>query len=55
MTEKEKTSDAHDFDTPWKEVIEHYFQEFIEFFFPKAFQVSQRLFKTGYYQFVKVY
>ncbi len=38
MTEKEKPSDAHDFDTPWKEVIEHYFPEFIKFFFPKAFQ-----------------
>ena len=35
MTEKEKTS--HDFDTPWKEIIEQYFPEFVGFFFPKAF------------------
>jgi flagellar biosynthesis/type III secretory pathway protein FliH len=26
-----------DYDSPWKEVIELYFKEFIEFFFPKAF------------------
>ncbi|QTA84888.1 DUF4351 domain-containing protein [Desulfonema magnum] len=32
MTEK------HDYDTPWKEIIEQYFPEFIAFFFPKAFQ-----------------
>ncbi|QTA87557.1 DUF4351 domain-containing protein [Desulfonema magnum] len=32
MTEK------HDYDTPWKEVVEHYFPEFVAFFFPKAFQ-----------------
>ena len=32
MTEK------HDYDTPWKEVVERYFPEFVRFFFPKAFQ-----------------
>jgi hypothetical protein len=32
MTEK------HDYDTPWKEVIEAYFPEFLEFFFPKAYR-----------------
>ncbi len=36
--EKEKPSETHDFDTPWKEVIERYFPEYIEFFFPKAFE-----------------
>lgn len=27
-----------DYDSPWKEVIEQYFEEFIAFFFPKAYQ-----------------
>ncbi|QTA81808.1 Uncharacterized protein dnl_41580 [Desulfonema limicola] len=26
-----------DFDSPWKEIIEQYFKEFIEFFFPEAY------------------
>jgi hypothetical protein len=30
--------ESADYDSPWKEVIEHYFKEFIEFFFPKAFE-----------------
>ncbi|MCP4110796.1 MAG: DUF4351 domain-containing protein [Desulfobacteraceae bacterium] len=38
MTEKENTSETHDYDSPWKEVIERYFPEFIAFFFPKVFQ-----------------
>ncbi|MCP4349407.1 MAG: DUF4351 domain-containing protein [Desulfobacterales bacterium] len=38
MTEKEQSPEAHDYDTPWKEVIDRYFPEFIEFFFPKAYQ-----------------
>jgi hypothetical protein len=31
---KENTND--DFDSPWKEIIELFFQQFMEFFFPKA-------------------
>ena len=26
-----------DYDSPWKEAIEHYFPEFMEFYFPEAF------------------
>ena len=25
-----------DFDSPWKDLLEKYFQQFMEFFFPKA-------------------
>lgn len=34
----ENTKEKHDYDTPWKEVIENYFPDFISFFFPKVFQ-----------------
>ena len=27
-----------DYDSPWKEIIEQYFTEFIDFFFPKAYK-----------------
>ncbi len=26
----------HDFDSPWKDILEEFFQEFMLFFFPKA-------------------
>jgi hypothetical protein len=32
------TNPQTEFDTPWKEAIERYFQEFIAFFFPQAYQ-----------------
>lgn len=32
-----KNTESDDYDSPWKEILEHYFQEFTEFFFPKAF------------------
>ena len=36
---KNKSKPKHDdYDSPWKEVIEQYFQEFIAFFFPKAYR-----------------
>ena len=28
---------ADDYDSPWKEAVEHYFPEFMEFYFPEAF------------------
>ncbi|HBY76151.1 MAG TPA: cytosolic protein, partial [Cyanobacteria bacterium UBA11148] len=31
------TDPQTEFDTPWKDAIEHYFQEFIAFFFPQAY------------------
>ncbi len=31
-------TEEHDYDTPWKEVIESYLPEFIQFFFPEAFR-----------------
>ncbi len=34
----EDMTEKHDYDTPWKEVIEGYFPEFIRFFFPGTFQ-----------------
>jgi predicted DNA-binding ribbon-helix-helix protein len=30
------TTDRNDFDSPWKEIIETYFEEFIAFFFPQT-------------------
>jgi len=27
-----------DYDSPWKEILENYYPEFIEFFFPKAYK-----------------
>lgn len=35
-----------DFDTPWKDVLENYFQEFMEFFFPDA--ANDIAWETGY-------
>jgi hypothetical protein len=29
-------SQQDDYDSPWKETIEHYFEDFILFFFPTA-------------------
>ena len=38
MTEIQLIQDRHDdYDSPWKEAIEHYFPEFMEFYFLKAF------------------
>jgi len=34
--ETEDMTEEHDYDTPWKEVIEGYFPEFIRFFFPQG-------------------
>ena len=31
------TEQTTDYDSPWKEVIEVYFTQFIEFFFPQAY------------------
>jgi len=40
MKDKQKKSDRlhDDYDSPWKEIMEKYFPEFIEFFFPDAYQ-----------------
>ncbi len=39
MKDKDKTKRQYDdYDSPWKDVIEQYFQEFIAFFFPAAYQ-----------------
>ncbi len=32
------TEQYADYDSPWKEILERYFQEFMEFFFPEAFR-----------------
>ena len=32
------TSEPTDFDSPWKEILEHYLQEFMAFFFPEVHQ-----------------
>ncbi|NER08281.1 MAG: cytosolic protein [Okeania sp. SIO3C4] len=32
-----KDRETDDYDSPWKEILEHYFREFIEFFFPDAY------------------
>jgi len=39
MTEKpiKEKPGTDDYDSPWKDIVEQYFQEFIEFFFPKAY------------------
>jgi hypothetical protein len=29
---------AHDFDSPWKDVLNRYFPQFMEFFFPEAYR-----------------
>ncbi|HAO19539.1 MAG TPA: cytosolic protein, partial [Desulfobacteraceae bacterium] len=36
-TEKD-TEDKDDYDSPWKDVLENYFFEFLAFFFPKAYR-----------------
>jgi hypothetical protein len=37
--QKESNHSAHDdFDSPWKEILEKYFPEFLQFFFPKAYK-----------------
>jgi hypothetical protein len=33
MTDKEQS----DFDSPWKDMLDSYFEEFITFFFPQAY------------------
>jgi len=40
MTNKKKKTKRFqdDYDSPWKEILEKYFPQFIEFFFPKAFK-----------------
>ena len=38
MKDKDKAKRRYDdYDSPWKEVIEQYFQDFIAFFFPLAY------------------
>lgn len=32
-----KETVADDYDSPWKEAVEHYFTEFLEFYFPDAY------------------
>ncbi len=32
----EMTNPNTDFDTPWKDVLEIYFEDFVSFFFPQA-------------------
>ena len=29
--------ETDDYDSPWKEAVEHYFSAFMEFYFPEAF------------------
>ncbi len=37
-------SELHaDYDNPWKEILERYFEEFMAFFFPKAHRRIERL------------
>ncbi len=36
--EGQAKKESDDYDSPWKEVIECYFKEFIEFFFPEAYR-----------------
>jgi len=40
MKKQKKKSKSYqdDYDSPWKEILEKYFPEFIEFFFPKAYK-----------------
>ena len=38
MKQQKKRSNYDDYDSPWKEIIEKYFPEFIEFYFPKAYK-----------------
>ena len=33
-----KTAAKDDYDTPWKDILENYFFEFLEFFFPEAYR-----------------
>jgi len=39
---------AAEYDSPWKEIIEQYFPEFIVFFFPDAYQDIDRSKKHGF-------
>ncbi|MBV5346093.1 MAG: hypothetical protein JZU63_11585, partial [Rhodoferax sp.] len=32
------TTDPDQYDTPWKEAVERYFPEFIDFYFPHAYR-----------------
>ncbi len=38
-----------EFDTPWKDVLEAYFSDFIAFFFPQAYREIGHGSKTGYF------
>ncbi len=35
MTDTPESAQRQDYDSPWKEILECYFQEFIAFFFPE--------------------
>ncbi len=45
-TTSASTSAADDYDSPWKEAIEHHFPEFMAFYFPQAY--SQIDWSKGY-------
>jgi hypothetical protein len=36
---KQKSTTTDDFDSPWKDIIERYFPNFLEFFFPHVEQI----------------
>ncbi len=38
MTKRKTDFEDDQYDSPWKEIIEEYFQDFMTFFFPKAAQ-----------------
>ena len=38
MNEYILRDETADYDSPWKEILEQYFEEFLQFFFPKAHQ-----------------
>ncbi len=38
MKKETDTATKDDYDSPWKDVLENYFFEFLEFFFPKAYR-----------------
>ena len=40
------TEPKSDFDAPWKEILEEYFEEFMSFFFPQAYSEIEML-NTG--------
>ena len=37
-TSAEPTDEHSDYNSPWKEVLERYFKELMQFFFPTAYQ-----------------